>query len=201
MMTNILEGMNIGVYYYTGDTGSSPNRTFFDGKMVSDKVIAFPVMPFGSYAAIDEMGRDKKRSDEVKKWFIDTVDYVLKNRTVRLVYSHPRDVEQYKDAVKSFLDYVERLQKEEKIQMRAMSYFADFMHRFLKTKYTFEVDGGSLRVFLDNPETLEGITLAIPRNRYKMPSHGDFLIQQDDDYYYLTFREGINEKTIYFDAI
>lgn len=201
VMTEILEGMNIGVYYYTGDTGSAPNRTFFDGKMISDKIIAFPVMPFGSYASLDEIKKGEKREDEVKKWFIDTVDYVIKNRTVRLVYSHPSDVEHYKDAVKSFLDYVERLQEEEKIQMRSMSYFADFMHRFLKTKYTFELDGQRLKVSLNNPETLEGITVAIPRNRYKMPYQEIFLIDQDEDYYYLTFREEINEKTIYFDAL
>ena len=199
--TKTIEKLGFSSYYYTGDTGSAPNRTFLDGKMVSEKVFAFPILTFEKSASLFEMKRVGKTEDEVKKWFIETLDYVVKNRTVRLIYSHPYDIFLYPDAFKSFLDYAEQLQTTGNIEIKPMSYFAEFMNRFLKTKFTFKREGKKLIVALNNPEGLDGITVAIPRKNYKKPISDDVNIQEDEDYYYISIKGNLNEKNIYVDIL
>lgn len=199
--TNVLKKLGFLAYYYTGDTGSSPNRTFINGKMVSEKVIAFPIMPLMRSASFHEMKSAAIPEDKVKEWLIETVDYAVRNRTVRLIYSHPYDIFNYPSALKSFLSYSEDLQKEDKLEIRPMSQFAKFWLKFLKTRYNFRIDDKKLVVSMKNQEGLDGLTLAIPRDRYRIHDKENLMLQQDGDYYYLTFTDKTDEKTIYFDAL
>lgn len=167
--TKVLENLGLGAYYYTGDTGSSPNRTFSHGVMVSDSVIAFPIMPFQECASFGEMKAKGRSEIEVETWLKETVDYVIENRSVRLIYSHPYDLPAYSAAFSSFLDYLETKQREGQIAVRSMSYFADFLRRFLKTECRFIAENKGLRIELRNPAGLDDLTIAIPRLAYKLP--------------------------------
>jgi hypothetical protein len=198
--TKVLEKLNIGAYYYTGDTGSAPNRTFIDGKMISDTVIAFPIMPFGKSASLSEMKRSQKTEEEVTNWLFQTVDFVVKNRTVRLVYSHPYDIYQYPAGLKLFLDYAEELQNEGRLAVQPMSFFAEFLFRFLKTDASFEVQKNRMVIHLKNPEGLDGITIAVPKHICKTPT-ADLIAQDDEDYYYLTVAGNDSEKVLSCDII
>ncbi|GAB4538454.1 MAG: hypothetical protein Fur0020_07370 [Thermodesulfovibrionia bacterium] len=201
LMTEVLEGLGFIAYYYTGDTGSPPNRTFIDGKMVSEKVIAFPIMPFGKTASLHEMRKAGKREDEVKEWLIQTVDYAVRNKTVRLIYSHPYDISNYPIVLRTLLDYSETLQRENKLEIKPMSYFARFLLRFLKTEYIFKLTDNGLAVSLKNAEGLDGITVAIPRDIYKKPISNGIIIQEDGDYYYLIINENLKEKIVYIESL
>jgi hypothetical protein len=185
--TRILEDLGIIAYYYTGDTGSGPNRTFYEGKMVSEKVIAFPVMPFGRMASLYEMAvLDKKKDSEVREWLFNMLSYSERNRTVRLFYSHPYNIENYPQAMKAFMDKVEKMQQAGEITVRSMNDFARFFLRFLKTAYTFRTEGNGLKVTLSNPDGLAGITVAIPKARYNPPAERDYSITEDEKYFYVT---------------
>ena len=195
--TKALEDLGMIAYYYTGDTGSAPNRVFYDGKMVSDKVIAFPLMPFGKTASIWEMKAiGKKQESEVKEWFYSTLDYVASNRTVRMIYSHPYDIQNYPQTIKEFLDKVIVMQSNGEIAVHPMSYFAEFFLRFLKTTYSFSCEGKQLVIYLNNPDGLSGITVALPKREFIKPVADDIMLQQDDRYYYVTV-VGANEKEKY----
>jgi len=197
--TGVLKRLRFLSYYYTGDTGSAPNRTFINKRMVSDKVIAFPIMPSGRSASLYEMKGAGRTEEEVERWLIETVDYAVRNRTVRLIYSHPYDIPNYPSALKSFLTYVEKMQKTDKLEIRSMSYFAKFLLKFLKTGYTFKADDKGLTLFLTNPEGLEGITAAIPKETYKRTDTDGVAIHEDEDYYYLSVKDNLNEKVIYIE--
>ena len=185
--TRILEDLGIIAYYYTGDTGSGPNRTFYQGKMVSDKVIAFPVMPFGKMASLYEMAvLDKKTDSQVREWLFDILSYSARNRTVRLFYSHPYNIENYPHAMKAFMDKVDNMQKDGEISIRPMSDFASFFLRFLKTTYDFSEAGSGLVVSLTNPEGLAGISVAVPKAHYSPPSEKGYAITEDGRYFYVT---------------
>jgi len=185
--TRILEDLGIVAYYYTGDTGSGPNRTFYAGKMVSEKVIAFPIMPFGRSASLYEMNvLDKKKDGNVSEWLSDILAYAARNRTIRLVYSHPYDIKHYPGAVKAFMDKVEAMQQDKEIAVRSMSDFAHFFLRFLKTTYTFHRKGNGLSVTLTNPEGLVGISVAIPKKLYNPPAEREYTITEDGEYFYVT---------------
>lgn len=196
MTTGVLKKLGFLSYYYTGDTGSAPNRTFISGRMVSNKIIAFPIMPFGRSASLNEMKGAGKTEDEVERWLIEAVDYAVRNRTVRLIYSHPYDIPNYPSALKSFLAYADKMQKVDKLEIRSMSYFAKFLLKFLKTGYTFKADDKGLTLSLRNPEGLEGITAAIPKEIYKRPDTDGVVVHEDEDYYYLSIKGNPNERII-----
>lgn len=192
--TRALERLGIVAYYYVGDTGSAPTRAFYDGKMVSDKVMAFPIMPFGVSGSIWEMKAVAKKSDsEVSQWFADTLDYVKRNRTVRLVYSHPYDYQNYPEPISKFLDNLVAAKTSNTLNVLPMTDFALFTFRFLKTDYAFNLVDNKLVISLNNPQSLAGITVALPKKSYRRPL-ANLSLQEDDRYYYLTMAGGADER-------
>lgn len=200
LVTRILERNGVIAYYYTGDSGSAPNRTFFDKEMVSENVIAFPVLSFRSVASFFEMNRDGYRSEDLEEWLFDLLNYLKANRAVRLIYSHSYDVPPYfPDTVLKFLKQAEQDCRSGKLNAQPMTYFARYMKRFLKTKCRFLRKEKSLVVQLSNEQGLKDVTLAIPVHSYGEPVETKSLkIDKDDQYYYICILEDIVEKTIYF---
>jgi hypothetical protein len=194
--TEILEELGFLAYYYTGDTGSAPNRTFFNGQMISGRIIAFPILTFGKAASFYEMQRYRYSEEEVKGWLLRTIDYVIQNRTVRLIYSHPYDIPEYPDAIKSFLNVANRKQKEGRLRIETMTDFAGFFLKFLKTDYRFKNQEKALIISLKNPDGLKGITVALPKQGHKKPHAQNLSVDEDEDYYYLTITDPSKEKTI-----
>ena len=194
--TKILENMGFNSYYYTGDGGSAPNRTFIYGKMVSEKVIAFPMSPNGNYASLQEMKKAGVAEKDVQKWLTDLVDYVIEKRTTRLFYSHLNDVFEYPQAVSNFLQYAKLKQASGELQVEPMSEIASFFQRFLKTKYAFEHQGNNLSILLRNTNGLDGITVAVPRDVYRVDEMRNIVKSEDKNYYYLTIKEDVKEKII-----
>jgi hypothetical protein len=196
LATNILERNGVIAYYYTGDSGSAPNRTFFDKKMVSKNVIAFPVLSYRKVASFFEMNRDGISKDEIKDWLHGLLDFLLENRTIRLIYSHSYDVAPYyPNTFKAFLLKVDQACKEGKLNAKPMSYFAKFLQRFLLTKYRFKRKPNRMEVHIKNPEGIWGIAMAIPKDKYEISHIKGVQIETQGDYYYLIFKESINEKT------
>ena len=189
--TNALQNLGIVAYYYTGDMGSAPNRAFSGGKKISDKVIAFPVYPYEKSASFYEMHALAQKTDaEVAQWLLDSLDYVARHRTIRLVYSHPRDIGYYQSAITKFFDQAELMQEQNKLRVQSMTDVATFLLRMLKTSIAFTEQNSQLTVSLKNPENLNDITVAIPKARYGKPVWDPQYLQEDDRYYYLTIGGG-----------
>ncbi len=200
-MTRVLEERNYCAYYYDGDTGAPPNRTFFDGKMVSGKVIAFPIMPLYKYASLYEMSENGVTPEDISDWLNGILGYIEENRTVRLIYSHFRDIGPYEEVFGKFLDNIETLQADGKILVRPMSYFAKFLQRYLKTEFYYERNRTGQVVRLKNPEGLEGITVAIPSDNTYLPKAEGFLLKEENGYFYLTEIDNQQEQTIIIDYV
>jgi hypothetical protein len=198
LVTRILERNGVIAYYYTGDSGSAPNRTFYDKKMVSKHVIAFPVLSYRSVASFFEMNRDGIKEREIQKWLDAVLDFVVRHRTIRLIYSHSYDVPPYfPRTVKTFLRNVDEQCKEGKLIARPMSYFAKHMHHFLKTRCRFRKKPEYLEVRLYNPDGLRGTVVAIPVDFFQAKSMNGVELEKDRDYYYLRLKENVHEKKIY----
>jgi peptidoglycan/xylan/chitin deacetylase (PgdA/CDA1 family) len=163
-VTRILEHLGMRAYYYTGDTGSPPNRTFFDGRLVSNRVWAFPVTPNGRYAAIGEMVRAGMDPAGIDRWLQELLDYIVAERTIRLTYSHGYDMlnPASREAFRRFVDRAEELEQAGRLTVETMVYFADFMDRFVRTEFAFAREGSDLVVTLANPDGLHGISFAVP---------------------------------------
>lgn len=192
----IMEELGIKAFYYLGDAGSAPNRTFFDGNMLSNNVIAFPVMTFGRNASFYEMTKSQWSEEKVEETYKDLVDYIVKNRTIRLFYGHPHDIYDYayKTAVKNFLDYISNMQKEEKLQTRTMTNIAEFVLRVVDTKKKFLLQKDNLHIEIKNSNGLEDLTIAVPKkiSGREIKTEG---FEEDGDYYYIPLR-GDNNQTV-----
>jgi len=198
LMAEILEELGIKYYYYTGDMGSAPNRTFYDGQSVSDNLIAFPPLFLENTAAFNEMRKaclDKKR---VGQWLAELTEYVIDNKTIRLFYSHPYDLPDYAEEYKQFLKAAADAQLNNRLNILPMSYFGRFINRFLKTEYKFIKYGNTLIVRLNNPESLKDISVAIPSAEYLKPHIEDVDIYEDNEYYYCVIKSKKYEQDINF---
>jgi hypothetical protein len=198
---NLLEELGYSAYYSTGDAGSPPNRSFQNGTMLTEKVIAFPIMPFGRSASLDEMSTlDHRTEHEVRDWFYGVLSYAARNRTTRLIYSHPNNIKRYPRAVKAFMDRTESLQRHGDLAVRTMSDYAAFFLRFLKTTYSFNKTATQLTVTLKNPDGLAGICVALPKMTIQKPMSDQMSFQEDDRYYYLTMERNDKEARINVDT-
>ncbi|WP_293720190.1 hypothetical protein [uncultured Phascolarctobacterium sp.] len=190
--TKALENMGVEVYYYTGDSGSGINRTFYNGEMVSEKVLAFPIVPEGIYASLGEMYKlGHYPPEKVLEWLESLPDYGRDNRTLRLFYSHPYDIIDYEAVVFEFLDYLDQQQREGKISVLTMTDAARFFQKVLQTKYSFKNEDG-ITVLLSNPSGLGSITVAIPKTGLRVMEQPDLKVEEDNIYYYLTVKD--NDK-------
>jgi len=201
LFTKMLEERGFLAYYYPGDLGSEPNRTFYKGVMVSDKVIAFPVMPKQDIVSVQEIAWDDIPPDEYKEWLMDTLDYIVEDQNMCLMYSHIYDYETNPEYVKpfiQFLDKVEYFKKNNQLTVETMTYFAEFILRFLKTDYKFilKEKEKKMSIQLSNPEGLEGFSVAIPKNIVRKPPGSGFYLEEDENYYYAIITEDVYEKTI-----
>jgi hypothetical protein len=164
MMTRALDELGIIGYYYTGDTGSPVERPFFNGKLVSTKSWAFPIMPLGSLASVAEMRRAHVTPQGVENWMNGAADYAANQRGIYLIYSHSYDLlyPGYSSAMGRFLDHAAALRRAGHLETTNMVAAAEFMDRFVATtaSFTRSVDGVHVRLY--NPRGLHAIAFAVP---------------------------------------
>ncbi len=198
LATRILERNGVIAYYYTGDSGSAPNRTFFEKKMVSPNVIAFPVLPYREVASFFEMNRDGVTHKQLMDWFQGLLDFVIKNHTVRLIYSHSYDVRPYyPSTLKQFILEVDKQCQAGKLLAQPMSYFANYLKYFLKAKCRFHKGTTHLELRLNHPTNLNGIVVALPVDQYAPNPIKGVDIKKEKEYYYLWITENTDEKVLF----
>ncbi|MCP5051741.1 MAG: hypothetical protein GY940_31535 [bacterium] len=197
-VTRLLEKNNMIAYYYTGDSGSAPNRTFYNNRMISQSVIAFPVLSYRNVVSFQEMNRQGVPSREVGDWLEGILDFVIRNRTVRLLYSHAYELQPfYPDMVQYFIRQVQQKSREGLLHAKPMSYFAKFTRHFLETKYHFRPRPGGLEVRLENPGGLTGVVAAIPSEPFETPSITGIKTEEKDGYYYLHMKGNTTTQILY----
>jgi len=193
----IMKELGFKSYYYVGDSGSAPNRTFFDGKMLSDNIIAFPVMTFGINASLKEV-RDSNWSEEkIKKYYQEFIDFLVANRSIRLFYSHPHDIPDYgyENAVKYFLDYTAAQVEAGKLQTRTMTNISDFIVRLVNTKKRFTIDRQGVHVQMFNHASLDEMVIAVPKKIGKNKVLLDDYTE-DENYYYISLSDTKNDVLV-----
>ncbi len=171
--SRILEELGFVAYYYTGDGGSAPNRSFYDGRLLSENLVAFPIVTLGPVASVGEMlmapGVTPERAGA---WLADVADYCERNRTVRLVYTHPYDLMSrpgapaYAEVWRTWFDDLAARQAAGRFQVRPMSEYADFLLRMATTDARFVREGNRLRVQLSHPGGLRDLAFAVPHGVY-----------------------------------
>ncbi len=203
LMTELLEDLGFDAYYYTGDSGSGPNRSFHEGARLSDRLVAFPVMPRGELASLAEMDdRLALPADSVLAWLEATTDYCVRERVTRLVYSHPYNLIKYthdldyRPAFRIWFDALAARQAEGGLAVRTMSECAAHLRRTWATEVRATIDGETVELSLVNPVGLEGVALRLSRARWTAETPPGCRRIDDETETILVVTEDLRELTV-----
>lgn len=164
--THFLEKRGFIGYYYTGDSGSAPNFTFYKGKKVSKKVVAVPITPYEKYASVEELSKANVPPQKVTKWLTNLSDYIKREQTIRLIYSHPYDLTQHPTYLPAWTKLFQQLEKgikEDQLTTLTITDVAHFIQKFNKTDAHFYQDGDKLQIELYNESGLDKLAFRLPR--------------------------------------
>ena len=187
-VTPWLRERGINAYYFTGDIGMAPTRSYQEGRRGPADMWAFPVLSYGSYAAFEEAHAHQVPQDHVAAWLNDVADFCATHRTVRLVYFHPSGVAIFPQAFKRWLLHTGALVRDGSLRWTTMAQYADFANQRLKTRWQVradEADPGRLRLEASHPTSLAQMTWLLPAQRYAQPQvlEGQAQVLRDGPYW------------------
>jgi hypothetical protein len=192
-----LEESGVRAYYYAGDTGSAPTHPRLNDQYSGDKMWAFPITPFREFASLEEMERGGVKPVEVREWMGSLVDFTIKEKAIRMIYTHPTDTRFGLDAIRAFEDKALSEQKKDRLIVAPMVYFADFLNRYARTRFNIaRLEGNCYVIDLENPAGLKDITVAVyvGEEGQVVTTGGDLETLREDGWLYLTVTSNETKK-------
>ena len=174
--TKWLDENNIKGYYFTGNTGLGPTRSFRNGQPLDIKAWSFPIATLGVNASFEEFYSDKYSSQAVQDWLKAMSDYTADNRTNRLIYFHPHDIVYYPNAMKQWLAHAAMLQRAGRFRWYTMTQLAEFLNTREQTQWNESLSddrssASKTSLFAaSNAQGLAHQTWLLPRARYEQPT-------------------------------
>jgi hypothetical protein len=199
LMSDLLERRGTLAYYTTSDGGGPPTLSFSEGRLLSARMVAVPVLPLGPLASLGEMARHQVDPAELAAWLNETTAYCADERTVRLIYSHPHDLfghplaDGYRQVIAAWLDELERLQAAGRLTVAPMSRYAIHLRRALGVACEFKPGPGGLQVRLASSASLRDIAVAVPRRHCSRPQEPGLSVSEDDRYWYIVIKDDRHE--------
>lgn len=192
-VTRWLEKNGFIAYYFTGDSGMAPTRVYRDDRRDGNDIWAFPILHFGKYAALEEMGFDNLPDSEVRGWLDQIADFTASTRSARLVYTHPLAAARYLTPLQQFLQHTRELKSNGNFRWYTMTSLAEFLNRRLQVQWNMVApgsDGGNamLVASIAAPKSLEHFTWILPRGLYRDPKieSGTATIRNDGENWLIT---------------
>ena len=178
-VTPWLRNQGVHAYYFTGDIGMAPTRSFQDGKTPLSDMWAFPVLSYGSHAAFEEARAAGVPEADVAAWLKNVADFCARFRTVRLVYFHPPGIALFPHAFQDWLAHTKRLVDDGALRWMTMTQYADFANQRLQARWQIvddergagagEAPGPAQRLTATHPTSLQRLTWLLPAARYGRP--------------------------------
>ena len=169
-VVNWLEANGYSGYYFTGHTGNAQTRAYRNGSLLNPGVWAFPVMPFGKYATFEEFQQFAVPTTDVQNWYQSLMDFVVANRTSRLIYMHPLGASWYPTVVTTMLGYATSLAATGQFKWFTMDQLTQFDRRRLLVNWTATDTGASWTFSATQPTSLQDMTWLLPKSTYQLPS-------------------------------
>ncbi|WP_175724198.1 polysaccharide deacetylase family protein [Burkholderia ambifaria] len=169
-VVNWLEANGYSGYYFTGHTGNAQTRAYRNGSLLNPGVWAFPVMPFGKYATFEEFQQFAVPTTDVQNWYQSLMDFVVANRTSRLIYMHPLGASWYPSVVTTMLGYAASLAATGQFKWFTMDQLTQFDRRRLLVNWTATDTGTGWTFSATHPTSLQDMTWLLPKSTYQMPS-------------------------------
>jgi len=198
-ITAWLHERGIRSYYFTGNSGMAPTRSYQDGRAPLPGSWSYPVLSFGVFASFEEAKANGTPEAAVAAWLRDVNHFCANHRTLRLVYFHPFGIVMYPKAFRQWLDDAKALVGSDRLRWTTMAQYTDFANARLRTHWSIgpaqpggDPGGGEgaasivqPRVQLlraEHPESLAGLAWLLPAARYQRPevSEGQASVERVD---------------------
>lgn len=192
-VTKWLDKQNITSYYYTGDIGSGPTKSYRNEARPDEKAWAFPVLAMGKYAAFEEMYEKRIEERSIDQWLNAVSRFTADNRVVRLIYFHPPGILHYPSAIDNWLTNSDQLNKLGRFNWYTMSDIAQFLDEREKTEWSItRIDNRQMLLSAENMNSLAHMTWLLPKSIYENPEIliGNVSISQDEKYLIVRAIEG-----------
>lgn len=168
-VTGWLRQREVRAFYFTGDTGMAPTRSFQDGRRPRPDIWSFPVLGFGRHASFEEARAAGTPEQVIADWLDEVSDFCAEQGTLRLVYFHPFGLVMYPQAFQEWLRHSRELTTAGRLRWMTMTQYSDFANRRLRTVWSLAPEGRQLQLQARHPESLEGMTWLLPATRYDRP--------------------------------
>lgn len=192
-VTQWLEEHGILAYYFTGNAGMGPTRSYRDGELRNRRIWSFPIPTYRTAAGFEEMKEAGVPRDAVADWLQEMVDFAMRKRVARLVYFHPTGIAAYAEAVRAWLVHIEVAQSTGQFALYTMSDLARFLNRREQVAWSVRSYlNGVQYVRATHPENLVSQTWLLPRESYERPAvdDGEAKIVEDIKYWVVVAGEG-----------
>ncbi|AQV98796.1 hypothetical protein BJN34_33490 [Cupriavidus necator] len=166
--TRWLDEQGVKAYYFTGNIGQGPTRTYRDGRR-DEHIWSFPVQTYGEYSTIEEAYMANIPESEIAAWLTSLAEFTASTGEIRLIYFHPPGAVRYLRAIDALLETADREQASQRFRWRTMTEVADFAQRRERTVWRLTSDKNDVLVFAENQDSLDQLTWLFPEDRYAMP--------------------------------
>ena len=182
-VTEWIEKRGVEAYYFTGNSGMAPTRSYRNGMLRTKKIWSFPILNYGSIASFEEASEIDLPHPEMTKWLIDISDYVAQDATVRTFYSHPPGFFKYSDSIQHWFDHTKELLAQGRFRWYTMEGMAEFLNRRELVNWQEDDADGEAHFSASQPVTLKKMTWVLPKSRYGKPEAtiGNIEVRGRDD--------------------
>ncbi|KQP13101.1 hypothetical protein [Pseudorhodoferax sp. Leaf267] len=179
-----LRAQGIQAYYFTGDIGMAPTRSYQGGKRGPSGMWAFPVLSYGAHASFEETSMAGIADRDIGAWLKDVADFCAQYHTVRLVYFHPPGVALFPDAFRDWIRHTAKLVEERSLRWITMAQYAAFANERLAVEWDTRVEDAATELLqASHPRSLAHFAWLLPLARYDMPRvlEGQAQVVRDGD--------------------
>ena len=161
-------------YYWVGNTGMAPTRGYREGQLFAKKIWAHPITPYGKAATFEEFVANGITKTEATTWLTGLVDFVMKQRTSRMIYFHEPGLTGSDTGV-SYISSIGAMQAKAdsygtKFKWYTMTRLSDFMNTRDSANWNVSLlDDGSLQFAVTSTLSLNGMTWVLPKTMYAQP--------------------------------
>ncbi|MEO6921800.1 MAG: hypothetical protein ABI171_22540 [Collimonas sp.] len=181
-VTDWLDGQDVLAYYFTGNIGQGPTRTYRDGRR-DRHIWSFPVQTYGHISTIEEAYMEHIPEDEISNWLTSLVKFTENTGQIRLIYFHPPGAVLYPDAINQLMLAADAAEKDGRFRWRTMTDLARFMNRREQTVWNISSDNHAVIVDAANGASLKQLSWLFPAALYAKPRimQGEATVEQRGD--------------------
>jgi hypothetical protein len=179
-VTEWLEEHGFVAYYFTGNVGMAPTRSYREGVLKTRRIWSFPVLILDGLAAYEEFGHygdinqevrldyghiklDVFSEEKVTGWLKSIADFAADTGTVRTFYTHAHGLYLYPNALRELMAHTRALQAAGRFRWSTMSAVADFLNRREQAVWSYAGDGDRLTLKASHPTDLADLTWEVPK--------------------------------------